>query len=152
MIKSNWPIKNLIMLLDLIFMQNHLIWPWICIFFSIFGHNGVQLGIEFPPKIIAWFFPIFVVLLDLLSPHCQPLFYFLIFILKKKLIFWGITQDWVMTVLMDPLSIIRLVLWPRVSPRFMALILKTRSVLWCVMLLFGLFYPLQSVPDGLYIN
>jgi hypothetical protein len=42
--------------------------------------------------------PIFAVFLDLLSPHCQPLFFlFFIFILKKSE-FWGITQNWVMTV------------------------------------------------------
>jgi len=46
-------------------------------FFSIFEHNGVQLGLEFPPKIAAWF-P------GLLSPRCQPSFYFFIFILKKN--------------------------------------------------------------------
>jgi len=55
MIKLNWPIKNLILCLDLIFMQIH---PIIIrfdlefvFFFSIFGHNGVQLGLEFPPKL-----------------------------------------------------------------------------------------------------
>jgi hypothetical protein len=45
--------------------------------FSILGHNGVQLGLEFPPKIAAWF-P------GLLSPRYQPLFYFFIFILKNN--------------------------------------------------------------------
>ena len=98
MIKSNWPIKNLIMSLDLIFMQ---IRPIIISFdlvfafcFSIFCHNEVQLGLEIPLKIAAWF-P------SLLSPRCQPLFYFLIFIFEKEIdffLFLGITQNWVMTV------------------------------------------------------
>jgi len=54
MIKSNWPIKNVIMSLDLIFMQ---IRPMIIqfdlefVFFFIFWHNGVQLGLKFPSKL-----------------------------------------------------------------------------------------------------
>jgi len=46
-------------------------------FSSIFWHNGVQLGLEFPSKIAAWF-P------GLLSPRCQPLFYFFYFYFEKR--------------------------------------------------------------------
>jgi len=42
MIKSNWPIKNLIMLSDLIFMQIRPI---------IIGHNGVQLSLNLVQKL-----------------------------------------------------------------------------------------------------
>jgi hypothetical protein len=45
MIKSNWPIKNLIMFLDLIFMQIHSIinqFDLEFVFFFFFGHNVVQ--------------------------------------------------------------------------------------------------------------
>jgi len=60
MIKSNWPIKNLIMSLDLIFMQIRPIIIYFdlefAFFFSIFGHKGVQLGLEFPPKLQLDFF------------------------------------------------------------------------------------------------
>jgi hypothetical protein len=53
-------------------------------FFSNFGHNGAPKGLEFPPKIADLFLPILPIFLDQLSPHCQPVFYFLIFILKKE--------------------------------------------------------------------
>jgi len=53
-------------------------------FFSDFGHNGAPKGLEFPPKIADLFLPILPIFLDQLSPHCQPVFYFLIFILKKE--------------------------------------------------------------------
>jgi hypothetical protein len=55
-------------------------------FFSIFGHNGVQLGLEFPKKKMQ---------LDSLACflHVASLYFiFLIFILKKSE-FWGITQN-----------------------------------------------------------
>jgi hypothetical protein len=61
MIKSNWPIKNLIMSLDLIFMQ---ILPIIIqfdlefAFLNFFYHTRVQLGLKFPLK------------LQLYSPAC----------------------------------------------------------------------------------
>jgi len=54
--------------------------------FSIFGHNGVQLGLEFPKKKMQ---------LDSLACflHVASLYFiFLIFILKKSE-FWGITQN-----------------------------------------------------------
>ena len=94
MIKSNWPIKNLIVI-GLNFYanssNNHLIWPWICIFSSILGHNGVQLGLNFLQKLQLDFPVCFL--------HVASLYFiFLIFILKKKKNFWGITQNWVMTV------------------------------------------------------
>jgi len=40
----------------------------------------------------------FAAFLGRLSPHCQPLFYFFIFYFWEKNEFWGITQNWVMTV------------------------------------------------------
>jgi hypothetical protein len=47
-------------------------------------------------------FAYFAAFLGRLSPHCQPLFYFLFFIFYfiflGKNEFWGITQNWVMTV------------------------------------------------------
>jgi hypothetical protein len=45
----------------------------------------VPKGLEFPPKIADLFLPILPIFLDQLSPHCQPVFYFLmmIFFLKK---------------------------------------------------------------------
>jgi len=54
-------------------------------------------------------FAYFAAFLGRLSPHCQPLFYFYFFIFfifflfflfffGKKNEFWGITQNWVMTV------------------------------------------------------
>jgi len=61
MIKSNWPIKNLLKSLNLIFMQIRLIiiqFDLEFVFFSIFGHNGVQLGLDFLLK------------LQLYSPDC----------------------------------------------------------------------------------
>jgi len=60
MIKLNWPIKNLIMSFNLIFMQIHQIIIQFdlefALFFSIFRHNGVRLGLEFPSKLqfIPW--------------------------------------------------------------------------------------------------
>jgi hypothetical protein len=81
MIKSNWPIQNLIMFLDLIFYanlsNNNFNLTLNLHYFSFFGHNSVQLGFEFPPK------------LQLYSPICFlhiPSLYFIlfIFILKKK--------------------------------------------------------------------
>jgi hypothetical protein len=68
--------------------NNHLIWP-LNLHFSIFGHNSVHLGLEIPPKIAAWFSPIFTAFLGWLSPHCQPLFYFLIFIFFIFFYFFG---------------------------------------------------------------
>jgi hypothetical protein len=67
--------------------------------FSIFGHKGVQLGLEFLPKLQLGFYVfVFGIFPYLLASRRQPLFYFLffIFILKKNK-FWGITQNWVMT-------------------------------------------------------
>jgi hypothetical protein len=59
-------------------------------FSSIFWHNGVQLGLEFPPK------------LQLDSPVCllhvaSLYYYYFYFYFEKKIDFWGITQNWVMT-------------------------------------------------------
>jgi hypothetical protein len=44
-------------------------------------------------------FAYFAAFLGRLSPHCQPLFYFIICFLFfwEKNEFWGITQNWVMT-------------------------------------------------------
>jgi len=45
-------------------------------------------------------FAYFAAFLGRLSPHCQPLFYFLFFLFLffwEKNEFWGITQNWVMT-------------------------------------------------------
>jgi hypothetical protein len=42
-------------------------------------------------------FAYFAAFLGRLSPHCQPLFYFFLFFWEKNE-FWGITQNWVMTV------------------------------------------------------
>ena len=56
MFKSNWPIKNLIMFLNLIFMQIRQIIIQFDLefsFFFIFGHNGVQLGLKLYYKIAA---------------------------------------------------------------------------------------------------
>jgi len=54
MIKLNWSIKNLIMSFNLIFMQIRLIiiqFDLEFAFLSIFRHNRVRLGLEFPPKL-----------------------------------------------------------------------------------------------------
>jgi hypothetical protein len=48
--------------------------------FFIFGHNGIQLGLEFFSK-IAVVFP------SLLSPYCQPLFYFILLLFWKEMNF-----------------------------------------------------------------
>jgi DNA-directed RNA polymerase delta subunit len=44
----------------------------------------------------------------LLSPHCQPLLLFFDFYFKKEIDFWGITQNWVMTMKMLVLLLILL--------------------------------------------
>jgi hypothetical protein len=59
-------------------------------FFSIFGHDGVQLGLEFPSK------------LQLDSSVCflhvaSLYYYYYCFCFEKEIDFWGITQNWVMT-------------------------------------------------------
>jgi hypothetical protein len=105
MIKSNWPIKNLIMLLDLNFMQ---ICPIIIYFdlefafFSpILGTMGRRKALNFLRKLQIDFLPILPIFLDQLSPHCQLLFYFFLYFflfLFKKSEFLGITQNWVMTI------------------------------------------------------
>jgi len=46
-----------------------------------------QLGLEFSPKLQLDFFSIFVVLLELLSPYYQPLFYFFYFYFEKRWFF-----------------------------------------------------------------
>jgi hypothetical protein len=92
MIKLNWSIKNLIMSFNLIFMQIRLIiiqFDLEFAFLSIFRHNRVRLGLEFPPKLQLDFPTCFLHVAN----HC---FNFFIFILKKSE-FWGITQNWVMT-------------------------------------------------------
>jgi len=71
MIKLNWPIKNLIISFNLILMQIHQIIIQFdlefALFFFIFRHNGVRLGLEFPPKLQ-------LIPPGFLSPRCQPLF------------------------------------------------------------------------------
>jgi hypothetical protein len=47
-------------------------------------------------------FAYFAAFLDRLSPHCQPLFYFFIFYFWEKNEFWGITQNWMMTLTVVP--------------------------------------------------
>jgi hypothetical protein len=83
--KSNWLIKNLIMSLNLIFMQIHPIVIQFdlefAFFFSIFEHNGVQLGLEFPPKLQFDFPACFL--------HIASLYFIILFLFFKKRVNFG---------------------------------------------------------------
>jgi len=81
MIKSNWPIKNLIMFFDLIFMQVH---PIIILY-----------DLEFPSKLQPDFY-IFLKFSSACFLHVVILYFVLYFFLKTSE-FWKITHNWVMT-------------------------------------------------------
>jgi hypothetical protein len=80
MIKSNWPIKNLIMSLNLIFMQIHPIIIQIDLefaFSSFLGIMGYNYALKFPPKLLLNSLAYFL--------HITSLYF--IFILKRKVNF-----------------------------------------------------------------
>ena len=78
MIKSNWPMKNLIMSSDLIFMKLRPIIIYFDLefvfFFYIFVHNGVQLGLKCSSKLQLYFSACFLPVVNL---------YFIFFYIRK---------------------------------------------------------------------